>query len=105
VVLAERWAEELAASGVTVNAMHPGWADTGGVRDSLPRFHRLTKAVLRTPAEGADTIVWLAASPAAAGRSGEFFFDRRSVRTDWLPFTRVSDDERASLWNTCEGLS
>ena len=65
VVLAELWAEELREIPVVVNAMHPGWADTPAVRSSLPRFHRITQSILRTPAEGADTVVWLAASPAA----------------------------------------
>ena len=54
--------------GVLVTSMHPGWADTPGVRRSLPRFFKLTQGVLRTPDEGADTIVWLAASDAATIR-------------------------------------
>src|SRR3954454_12432660 len=36
VVLSELWARRLAGSGVVVHAMHPGWADTPGVRTSLP---------------------------------------------------------------------
>jgi NAD(P)-dependent dehydrogenase (short-subunit alcohol dehydrogenase family) len=72
VVLNELLAEKLAGSGVTVSAMHPGWADTAAVRASFPRFHALTKGILRAPEEGADTVVWLAASRAAEGRSGLF---------------------------------
>jgi 1-acyl-sn-glycerol-3-phosphate acyltransferase len=60
---------------VVVNAMHPGWADTPAVRASLPRFHCVMQALLRTPAEGADTVVWLAACPHAREWSG-----RRSGR-------------------------
>ena len=56
VILTELWAEQLAGTGVVVHAMHPGWADTPGVRSSLPRFYKLTRPLLRTPAEGADTI-------------------------------------------------
>jgi len=104
VVLAELWADAFAATGVCVNSMHPGWADTPAVRSSLPRFHRLTEAVLRTPAEAADTVVWLAASPAAEGETGRFFFDRRAVRTHWIPSTRESDEERTALWKICETL-
>jgi NAD(P)-dependent dehydrogenase (short-subunit alcohol dehydrogenase family) len=48
-VLTELWAQRLAGSGVVVHAMHPGWADTPGVRASLPTFHRLTRPLLRTP--------------------------------------------------------
>ena len=41
VILAELWQERLAGTGVTAHSMHPGWADTPGVQDSLPGFHRL----------------------------------------------------------------
>lgn len=104
VVLAELWAEAFADTKVCVNAMHPGWADTKGVRESLPRFHRVTETILRTPAEGADTIVWLAASPAAAGRTGRFFFDREPVRTHWVAGTRESESDRRALWTLCESI-
>ena len=55
---------------------------------SLPRFARLAGPILRTPAQGADTIVWLtAAAPAsvAAGCSGAFWSDRRPRSTSYLP--------------------
>lgn len=102
VILSELWAEELRESGVVVNAMHPGWADTPGVRVSLPGFHRLMRPLLRTAAEGADTIVWLAASDEARRYSGRFFLDRAPRRTHVLPFTREADEERARLWTLCE---
>jgi NAD(P)-dependent dehydrogenase (short-subunit alcohol dehydrogenase family) len=102
VVLAELWAEELRGSSVVVNAMHPGWADTPSVRSSIPGFYRVTKAILRTPAEGADTVVWLAASPRARQWTGGFFFDRRPRRTHFVPFTRESEKARRKLWRLCE---
>lgn len=102
VVLAEMWAEELRGGPVVVNAMHPGWADTPAVESSLPRFHRLTRNILRTPAEGADTVVWLAASPRARSFTGRFFFDRSERRTHLLPFTRESVEDRRALWELCE---
>jgi NAD(P)-dependent dehydrogenase (short-subunit alcohol dehydrogenase family)/peroxiredoxin len=105
VVVAELWAEELRGTSVVVNAMHPGWADTPSVKRSLPRFHRLTRNILRTPAEGADTAVWLAASPRAHQWSGRFFFDRKARRTHLLPFTRESSKDRRALWKLCERLS
>jgi len=101
VVLAELLAEELKEAGICVNSMHPGWADTAAVRSSLPRFHSVMKRVLRTPAEGADTVIWLAASPAARGQTGLFFFDRAPRRTHLLPWTRESDVERQALAQMC----
>ncbi len=102
VVLSELWAEELRNSSIVVNAMHPGWANTPSVEHSLPRFHRITRKILRTPAEGADTVVWLAACPRAHQSTGRFFFDREERRTHLLPFTRETDNDRRALWNVCE---
>jgi dehydrogenase/reductase SDR family member 12 len=105
VVLSELWAEALRGSSVAVNAMHPGWADTPAVKSSLPRFHRITRKILRTPGEGADTAVWLAACPRARQWTGRFFFDREERRTHLLPFTRESEEDRRALWKLCERLS
>jgi len=101
VVLGELLAEDLAASKVTVSSMHPGWADTPAVRTSLPRFWQAMQARLRTPAEGADTVIWLAASPSARGRSGLFWFDREPRSTHLLPWTRESEVERRALRALC----
>jgi dehydrogenase/reductase SDR family protein 12 len=62
VALMREWSRRLAGAGVdvAVNAMHPGWADTPGLAEALPGFYRHMRRLLRTPAEGADTIVWLA---------------------------------------------
>ncbi|WP_375491040.1 SDR family NAD(P)-dependent oxidoreductase [uncultured Jatrophihabitans sp.] len=102
VVLAQLWAVQLAEQHVAVHAMHPGWADTPGVTDSLPRFARLTGPILRTAAQGADTAVWLLAADAAARTTGLFWHDRRPRPTDYLPFTRHDADAAARLWDYCE---
>jgi NAD(P)-dependent dehydrogenase (short-subunit alcohol dehydrogenase family) len=102
VVLAELLAERLRGAGVVVHSMHPGWADTPAVRSSLPGFHRATRAILRTPAEGADTVVWLAASERAGLSTGRFFFDRERRRTHWLPGTRETAADRERLLALCE---
>jgi dehydrogenase/reductase SDR family protein 12 len=76
------WAEtHSASSGVFFAAMHPGWADTDAVRTSLPQFYETLKARLRSPEEGADTVVWLCCAPRekVQAHSGAFFFDRRPV--------------------------
>jgi NAD(P)-dependent dehydrogenase (short-subunit alcohol dehydrogenase family) len=93
-ILTEEWARRWAGDGIVVNAMHPGWADTPGVVTALPEFHRVTERVLRTPQEGADTIVWLAAATEAAKVSGEFWLDRRPHSKHVLPGTRETPAER-----------
>jgi dehydrogenase/reductase SDR family protein 12 len=105
VVLTELWAERLRGTGVVVHAMHPGWADTPGLKSSLPRFYGLTKRLLRTPQEGADTIVWLGAAPEPARSSGGFWHDRRQRPTHRVPWTKQTPEDRERLWTECERLS
>lgn len=102
VVLAERWSRVFAGAGVSVYSMHPGWADTSGVKTSLPRFYKLTQRILRSPAEGADTIVWLAVCQPASTPSGGFWFDRKARGTHYLPWTREDQTTRDRLWEECQ---
>jgi NAD(P)-dependent dehydrogenase (short-subunit alcohol dehydrogenase family) len=103
VALTEEWTRRLLGTGVTVNAMHPGWADTPGIRGALPGFTRIVGPFLRTPGEGADTIVWLASAPEPTELSGLFFLDRRQRAKHRLSRTRRPDEaeESARLWQLC----
>ena len=60
VLLTRIWAQKFRRENIAVHAMHPGWVDTPGIREALPGFYDLVGPILRTPAQGADTIVWLA---------------------------------------------
>ena len=104
VVSARKWADAFSGSAVSVYSMHPGWADTGGVRSSLPRFHALTRSILRTPAEGADTVVWLAIKQPPPP-SGGFWFDRQERGAHYLPWTIESRIEREKLWDLCDKIT
>ncbi len=99
IVLTELWAGALAAGGIVVHAMHPGWADTPGVSTSLPRFYKLTKPLLRSPAQGADTIVWLCTADEAGQSTGKFWHDRIPRPTHRFAKTRETDEERRELWS------
>ena len=105
VVLMREWARRIPPADVTFTAMHPGWADTPGLSASLPGFARAMKPILRTPAEGADTVVWLAAAPASAVTSGQLYLDRRRRLFDRVPATRVSPDERRRLWDAVVSMT
>jgi NAD(P)-dependent dehydrogenase (short-subunit alcohol dehydrogenase family) len=74
------WAlsRRLEGSGVTANAMAPGFVPaTGLARGLSPDMQRAYAGRTgRSLEEGADTAVWLAASRDVEGVSGRFFFDR-----------------------------
>jgi NAD(P)-dependent dehydrogenase (short-subunit alcohol dehydrogenase family) len=102
VTLNEMWAERVSPHDVVFHAMHPGWADTPGVRESLPTFRKIVGPLLRTAAQGADTLVWLAADdgePLAS--TGVFWLDRARRSIHKLPSTRRSDtpQRRLELWD------
>ncbi|HEY5852780.1 MAG TPA: SDR family NAD(P)-dependent oxidoreductase [Aldersonia sp.] len=95
-VLDRRWS----SYGARAYSMHPGWADTPGVADSLPFFRRLTGALLRDAEQAADTVVWLAAT-ATPPPGGTFWHDRRIRPTHYLPQTRETAAEIEALWQFC----
>jgi dehydrogenase/reductase SDR family member 12 len=103
--LIREWARRYPESGVTFTAMHPGWADTPGLADALPRFRRLLRPLLRTPTEGADTIVWLATLADPGQANGRLYLDRRRRPFDRVPATRLSARDRAGLWEAVASLS
>ena len=100
VTLNEMWADRFGGQGVTFHAMHPGWADTPGVDGSLPTFAKVMGPLLRTPAQGADTLVWLAADDAPLASNGKFWLDRRQRSIHKLPITKKADtpERRRQLW-------
>ncbi len=101
VTLNEMWAARVPAGEVVFHAMHPGWADTPGVRESLPTFRKLVGPLLRSPQQGADTMVWLAADDGEPmATSGGFWLDRHRRSIHKLPNTRSSDtaERRQQLW-------
>jgi NAD(P)-dependent dehydrogenase (short-subunit alcohol dehydrogenase family) len=104
VILSEEWGSRLAADGITVHSMHPGWVATPGIAASLPGFHRIMRPLLRSPAQGADTIVWLAGAPEGVRTTGKFWHDRRPRSKHRVPWTRETPAERARLFAQCEAL-
>lgn len=107
VTLNEMWPKRPEAAGVFFHALHPGWADTPGVKEALPTFGKLMGPLLRTPAEGADTMVWLAADDVALKSNGRFWLDRRPRSIHKVGSTRSSDTpaKRSALWEWVTAVS
>ena len=105
VMLTEIWAGWLKHDGVSVNALHPGWVDTPIVQAGLPTFRKVVGSFLRTPDQGADTIVWLMAAQRAAAVTGEFWFDRRERAKHKTSATRSPLADYRRLWETCVRLT
>jgi len=96
VALNQEWARRH-PDGSTFAAMHPGWADTPGVRTSLPTFRRVTGPILRSSAQGADTLVWLAWAEVPSGR---LWLDRHERSVLHVPGTRHDPHDAATLFDT-----
>jgi dehydrogenase/reductase SDR family member 12 len=106
VVLTRQWARRLDGTGVHVHAMHPGWADTKGVRQWLPVFRTLTRPFIRTPEQGADTIIWLGSAPEAIQSTGLLWQDRRPRPFIYRFGAGPDDDVAASgLWGYVAALA
>ncbi|XP_043975530.1 DHRS-12_like_SDR_c-like domain-containing protein isoform X2 [Gambusia affinis] len=100
--------EQLAKTHANIHfsVMHPGWVNTP-VANAMPDFHRSMMDSLRTPDQGADTVVWLAISEAATTNpSGRFYQDRKVVPTHLpLAWTHSSPLEEQKLMALLEDLA
>ena len=98
-------AGRLKGTGVTATCMHPGAVNTRfGTNNSGPMtiLFRLFKPFMRTPEQGADTLIWLASSPEVEGASGRYYSDRKPIE----PKKIAQDPEaRRRLWEESERLT
>jgi NAD(P)-dependent dehydrogenase (short-subunit alcohol dehydrogenase family) len=75
-------ARRLEGSGVTVNALHPGFIATGFARNNGAIYNFGMKIIgpfIRKPDQGAQTSIYLASSPEVEGISGKYFVDCKAV--------------------------
>lgn len=104
VVFTYELARRLEGTGVTVNAMHPGFVRSGFGRNNTGLIAKIFGAMQRfalTPEQGADTLIYLASSPEVEGVSGKYFTKRKAV-----PTSRASYDQATweALWTLSERL-
>ncbi len=91
-------ARRLAGTGVTANALHPGWVATGFARNNGWRgnlFQLAAHYFAISPEKGARTVIYLATAPEVQHVTGQYFVRERAV-----PSSPASYDEAAArrLW-------
>jgi NAD(P)-dependent dehydrogenase (short-subunit alcohol dehydrogenase family) len=95
-------ARRLEGAEVTANCVHPGTVATGFNRNNGPLMTgvmKLLRPFSRNPAQGAETLVWLADSPDVSAETGGYFVDNRRV----TPSRPAQDAETARrLWEVSE---
>jgi len=87
-------ARRLAGTGVTANALHPGWVATGFARNNGFRgrlFQLAARCLAVSPEKGARTMLYLATAPELKDVSGQYFIRERPV-----PSSAASYDEAAA---------
>jgi len=98
-------ARRVAGSGVTANAVHPGVVRTSFGAEDQAWFFTLMSGVIRpflkTPAQGAETPIYLASSPAVSGANGQFFINRKPKTANK---TAYDTDVSARLWKISADL-
>jgi len=106
VILNGIWASRIPASQIVFHALHPGWVNTPGISEALPRFSKLLKrtGLLRNPPEGADTMIWLSVDELPLRSTGMFWHDRKTRTINLSKKSREADthERRAALWKWCE---
>lgn len=98
-------ADRLRATGVAVNAVHPGLVATGFGMNTNWFFRgvaSLLHLVARSPEEGAETSIYLASSPAVDGVTGKYFADKTPRQT--IPST-YDKGEQERLWALSEAVT
>jgi dehydrogenase/reductase SDR family member 12 len=104
-VLNQYWRDTWRARGIAFYVMHPGWADTDGVKRSLPRFRQILKSILRDGESAADTALWLAAARPPQREEESVWFDRRQRTAHVYARTRVTRDTPQSLVEALRALA
>jgi retinol dehydrogenase 12 len=99
-------AKRLQGTAVTATCLHPGFVRTSFGRNvEMAHLFKLIFGLVarfaRTPEKGAETVVYLAASPQVQGASGGYYFDCKLT----APSSAGQDDGAAErLWRVSEQL-
>lgn len=97
-------ARRLGGSGVTVNAVHPGFV-ASNMYDEYTLLRWLVAPVVKRVGKsveaGADTVVYLASASEVEGVTGEYFVDRKAVSSSPATYDR---EAARRLWELSESM-
>lgn len=107
ILISELLAEKLKTrrmTSITVNTVHPGVIATNFARDSnfgglLNLLVKIAQPFLKTPQQGADTIIYLASAAEAEGITGKYFMNRKPAKVAEKFNTKPNEDK---IWAYCE---
>jgi NAD(P)-dependent dehydrogenase (short-subunit alcohol dehydrogenase family) len=98
-------ARRLDGTGVTATVLHPGVVRTAfGAEDQSALFtvmSRVARPFMKTPAQGAETPIYLASSPDVEGMTGQYFANRKPKTSNKLSYDTAT---AARLWQVSADL-
>lgn len=102
-------ARRLQGTGVTANALHPGFVSTHIWKHTDPWMQPVVSSAIRamakTPQEGAKTSIYLATSPEVEGMTGKYFTDGKPVASDPASYDEMAQERLWKLSLEMVGLS
>ena len=105
VMFTNELARRLHGTRVTANSLHPGVVRTNfGAEDQAWFFtviSRVVRPLLKTPAQGAQTSIYLASTPDLADVTGQFFTNGKPKRANRIAY---DIDMTARLWRVSADL-
>ncbi|MEJ2614750.1 MAG: SDR family oxidoreductase [Ignavibacteriaceae bacterium] len=97
----------LKETNITSNCLHPGMVATNLIYNDpdssfMKRFfYKSISPFLKSPEEGAETVVYLASSPEVANVSGKYFIDKKCVKSSAISY---DEDISQKLWRLSEQM-
>jgi retinol dehydrogenase 14 len=92
-------------TGVTANVLHPGIVRTAFAAEDPSGLWKvmipLMRPLMKSPAKGADTAIYLASSPDVEGVTGRYFVNRKPRTSNKLSYDTAA---AARLWQASEDL-
>ena len=93
---------KLDGTGVTVNTVHPGMANTNLGRE-MSRFNRgFGKLVFKNPEKGAETSIYLATSPEVEGITGKYYIKKEQKESSEESY---NEEDAKRLWEISAQLT